>query len=88
MASVRAGKGGAALGRIAVEVGEVVVGKQPVALIGQQPVDGALTQPLAQDRPRVLEPLLHLRHAQGHGEILISPFARVVDPPAITSAAS
>jgi len=41
-----------------VEVGEVVIAKEPMTVVGQEPVDGTLLQPVAEDLPRVLEALL------------------------------
>jgi hypothetical protein len=70
VASVRAGTvGRPAERRSLVEVGEVVVAEQPMSLVGQQPVDRAFPQPLAQDLPWVLEPLLRLRSAQRHARV-------------------
>ena len=46
--------------RLRVEIGEVVVAEEPLSVIGQQPVDRTLLQPIAEDLPRVLEALLDL----------------------------
>ena len=49
--------------RVRVEVGEVVVGEEAISLVGQQPVDRALAETIAEDLARVLEAVLHQRHA-------------------------
>ena len=46
--------------RLRVEIGEVVVTEELVAVIGQEPVDRTFLQPITEDLPRVLEALLGL----------------------------
>ena len=52
--------------RLLVEIGEVVVPEELVAVIGQEPIDRTLLQPIAEDLPRVLEALLDLRPTECH----------------------
>lgn len=67
--------------RALVEVGEVVVAEQPVASIGQEPVERSLPEPVPENLPRVLESFLHHRRTQSHGRSLRRVGPEVVDPP-------
>ena len=49
-----------------IEIGEVVVTEEPLTVVGQEPIDRTLLQPITEDLPRILEALLDLRPTKCH----------------------
>lgn len=62
--------GGTALLRVGGEVGEVAVFEHDLGTVSQGTVDRALPEPVTEDLPRILEPLLDLCGPECHGQIL------------------
>ena len=79
---------GAAPRRVGIQIGEVVVTEQAVTLVGQQPVNRPLPQPVTQQHPRTLELFLNHRNTQRHRPSLFSRDSPVVDAQPITSGPS
>ena len=53
-----------------VEIGEVVVTEELVTVVGQEPIDRTLLQPITEDLPRILEALLDLDRPSAMPQIL------------------
>ena len=51
---------------VQVEIGEVVVAEEPMAVVGQEPIDRTFLQPITEDLPRILEALLDFRPTECH----------------------
>ena len=66
--------------RVGVQVGEIAVGKDAMALIGQQPVNRPLRQPLTQHLAGILETGLSHRLTKSHTASIRHPHTQVVDP--------
>src|SRR5262249_53113444 len=76
---------------VCVQIGEIVVAEDPMALVGQQPVDRPLSEAIAQHLPRVLETLLSHHLTKSHRQELAIRAPRWWIPnnkTAITSATS
>ncbi len=57
-------------GRLGIEIGEVVVAEELVAVVGQEAIERTHLQPITEDLPRALEALLDFCPTKCHGQIL------------------